>query len=36
MADYKVRLEDGNDIVREVSQTISSGIWSEGASSLTS
>tara|TARA_Y100000590_G_scaffold37267_1_gene40194 strand:- start:1538 stop:2647 length:1110 start_codon:yes stop_codon:yes gene_type:complete len=36
MADYKVRLEDNNDIVREVSQTISSGIWSEGASSLTS
>ena len=36
MADYKVRLEDDNDIVREVSQTISSGIWSEGASSLTS
>ena len=36
MADYKVRLDEGNDIVREISQTISSGIWSEGASSLTS
>ena len=36
MADYIVRLVDGDDIVREISQTISSGIWSEGASSLTS
>jgi hypothetical protein len=36
MADYQVRLDEQSDIVREVSQTISSGIWSEGASSLTS
>ena len=32
----QVRLDEQNDIVRETSQTISSGIWSEGASSLTS
>ena len=32
----QVRLDEQNDIVRETSQTLSSGIWSEGASSLTS
>ena len=32
----KSRLDEQNDIVREVGSTISSGIWSEGASSLTS
>jgi hypothetical protein len=33
---YQSRLDEQNDIVREVGQTISSGIWSEGATSLTS
>ena len=33
---YQSRLDEQNDIVREVGSTISSGIWSEGATSLTS
>jgi len=33
---YQVNLDEQNDIVKEIDQTVSSGIWSEGASSLTS
>jgi hypothetical protein len=33
---YQVNLDEQNDIVNEIDQTVSSGIWSEGASSLTS
>ena len=33
---YQSRLDEQNDIVREIGSTISSGIWSEGATSLTS
>ena len=33
---YQSRLDEQNDIVREVGQTISSGSWSEGGTSLTS
>ena len=32
---YQVRLDEQNDIVREIDQTVSSGIWTDGASSLT-
>jgi len=31
---YKVNLDESNDIVREVNQTVSSGIWSTGVSTL--
>ncbi len=33
---YQVNLDEQNDIVKEIDQTVSSGIWSEGASSLSS
>jgi hypothetical protein len=33
---YQVNLDEQNDVVNEIDQTVSSGIWSEGASSLSS
>ena len=35
-AEYQTTFDENNDIVKDTSQTVSSGIWSEGTGSLTS
>tara|TARA_Y100000004_G_scaffold81526_1_gene91535 strand:- start:184 stop:1272 length:1089 start_codon:yes stop_codon:yes gene_type:complete len=35
-AEYQTTFDESNDIVKDTSQTVSSGIWSEGTGSLTS